>query len=406
MNKELLNSRVEFLYGFGVRVDNEESGNYPVFGSNGIIGFINNFKVKGPGVIVGRKGSVGKVTFSKENFTPSDTAYYLSIKNPETDDLLFWYYYLKMLGLEKLNTHSSVPGLSRELAYLININVPDLISQQKIAGVLSALDSKIELNNRINAELEAMAKTIYDYWFVQFDFPHPFTKVITNKNGRRTELVEVKPYKSSGGKMVYNPQLKREIPAGWEVGKINDFCKTASGGTPLSTQKEYYDNGDIPWINSGELNNPYIINTSNFITKEGLANSSAKLFSPNTILIALYGATAGKVSLLHIEACTNQAVCAVIPNSTLAVYYLKFSLEKIYNYLINLSSGSARDNLSQDMINELTFLIPTDKLLSKFNEIVKPCVASLIHNLKQNEQLTQLRDWLLPMLMNGQVKVK
>ena len=113
----------------------------------------------------------------------------------------------------------------------------------------------------INDNLEAMAKQLYDYWFVQFDFPNE----------------EDKPYKSSGGAMVWNEKLKREIPQGWTAAKIKDVAQTYSGGTPTSTNSEYYDGGDIPWINSGELNNPIITSTTNYITEEGLNNSSAKL---------------------------------------------------------------------------------------------------------------------------------
>ena len=119
---------------------------------------------------------------------------------------------------------------------------------------------------------------------------------------------------------------------------IDKVAQTGSGGTPKSTIKEYYENGKIPWINSGELNNPFIISTENFITEEGMKNSSAKLFPKDCFLMAMYGATAGKVSFLKIEATTNQAICAIIPNKSEYNYYLKFSLQILYNYLVNLSS--------------------------------------------------------------------
>ena len=217
MSNILLKDRVDLLYGFSVRVNDEAHGNYPVYGSNGITGYIDNYKIDGPGIIVGRKGTVGAINYSKENFTPSDTAYYLSLKDRKQDDLKFWYYYLQLLGLNKLNTHSSVPGLSREIAYFIKVSLPDIANQIKIASVLSSLDSKIELNNRINTELEAMAKTLYDYWFVQFDFP--------DDNG--------KPYKTSGGKMVWNDVLKRDIPEGWNCVELSDIANITMGQSPL-----------------------------------------------------------------------------------------------------------------------------------------------------------------------------
>jgi Type I restriction modification DNA specificity domain len=202
------------------------------------------------------------------------------------------------------------------------------------------------------------------------------------------------------------PLFDRVIPAGWEVKKLRQFANTASGGTPLSTEKEYYENGNIAWINSGELNDCYITKAKNFITQKGLNNSSAKVFEPNILLIVMYGATAGKVSLLQIPASTNQAVCAVIPSSDIYTNFLKFALDDLYSYLINLSTGSAKDNLSQDIIRGLNFIIPQENTLVKFNKIADLLIAKISINYKQNQQLIQLRDWLLPMLMNGQVRVK
>lgn len=235
-----------------------------------------------------------------------------------------------------------------------------------------------------------MAKTLYDYWFVQFDFP--------DTNG--------KPYKTSGGKMIWNEELKREIPDGWEVKKIKEIAETGSGGTPLKSKKEYFEDGTIPWINSGEVNASFIISSRKFITKKGLDNSSAKLFQRGTILMAMYGATAGQVSLTDIEASTNQAVCGIIPNDNRMIPYLKYGLHQLYDYLINLSSGSARDNLSQDKIKELYFVIPEDKLIDKFYKISNSHFEMILRNLKENQELASLRDWLLPMLMNGQVKIQ
>ncbi len=210
---------------------------------------------------------------------------------------------------------------------------------------------------------------------------------------------------SSGGKMVWSKELRRAVPEGWEVGKLGDFADTASGGTPLSTRSDFYENGCIPWINSGELNHPFIVSTSNFITEEGLKNSSAKIFPKSTVLVAMYGATAGKVSLLEIEACTNQAVCAILPFSQDHNYLVKFGFEKLYEHLVSLSSGSARDNLSQAVIRNLRFIIPDGLTLQNFNVIVEPSIQKIVANLQETRHLTTLRDWLLPLLMNGQIRV-
>ena len=251
------------------------------------------------------------------------------------------------------------------------------------------IENKICLNRAINDNLEAMAKQLYDYWFVQFDFP--------NEEG--------KPYKSSGGAMVYNEKLKREIPQGWTAAKIKDVAQTYSGGTPTSTNSEYYDGGNIPWINSGELNNSIITSTTNYITEEGLKNSSAKLYPQDTILVALYGATAGKVSLLSFEACSNQAVCGVIPPNKIMTTYIRYYLFSLYEHFITLSSGSARDNISQETIKNTILPIPQEKILKEYSDAVAPIISKTIANQKEMENLTKQRDELLPLLLNGQASV-
>ena len=304
----------------------------------------------------------------------------------------FLYYWLKNYVKIFLNKSQGSVFNTINLATFddIKIHLPAYNIQVEIVKLLTKIDQKIALNNQINNELEAMAKTLYDYWFVQFDFP--------DENG--------KPYKSSGGKMVYNDQLKREIPEGWGVEKVSEIAKTGSGGTPKSTTDEYYSNGTIPWINSGELNKSIIISTTNYITEFGLENSSAKLFPADSILIAMYGATAGKVSFLAFESSTNQAICAVTLDDNRLKYYFKFFIEDLYLHLVTLSSGSARDNLSQELIRNLLMTIPDERVVENFFNLVDSYFLQITNNLKQNQELTQLRDWLLPMLMNGQARVE
>ena len=142
--------------------------------------------------------------------------------------------------------------------------------------------------------------------------------------------------------------------------KIKDIAKTSSGGTPKSTIREYYENGTIPWINSGELSQSFITETSNYITELGYKNSSAKIFPKDeTVLLAMYGATAGKASLLQIDACTNQAICAIMPDKKVVEpLFLKYKLDTMYKYLVGLSTGSARDNLSQAGIGDIEIELP------------------------------------------------
>ena len=347
-------------------------------------------------ILITAVGTIGEILVVKDsNFYFKDgNLIWLRNINFDIIDIDYLYYFFKSDLFQKTIKYNNIGAVQKALTIdflkTVKITLPSLDNQRKLISVLKSIDKKIQTNNQINQELEAMAKTLYDYWFVQFDFP--------DQNG--------KPYKSSGGKMVYHPELKREIPEGWGVEKIEDIAKTGSGGTPKSTNASYYSNGEIPWINSGELEQTVITSTSNFITEEGLNNSSAKLFPSGTILVAMYGATAGKVSFLTFEASTNQAICAITLTDIRMRYYLKNVIEDLYQYLVKLSTGSARDNLSQDMIKNIKVVIPSNDILDRFYDFSNSIIKEITKKQQENEQLIQLRDWLLPMLMNGQVKMQ
>ena len=392
MSKILLKDRVEFVYGFSVRVNDEQVGEYPVFGSNGSTGFIDSFKVSGPGVIIGRKGSVGKVNFTSKNFTPTDTTYYLQVKDSKKDDLKFWYYYLPLLGLEKLNTHSSVPGLSREVVYLIKVSPPDLLSQQKIASLLSTLDAKIELNNKINTELEAMAKTLYDYWFVQFDFP--------NGNG--------KPYKSSGGKMVWNEDLKREIPEGWEVKMLKEIFNYLEG--PGITKEKYTNKGhkfiNIKCIQENDLE----IDNASMIQEKYISQYSHFLLKENDIVVSTSG-TLGRSAVVrncHLPLLLNTSVIRFRPQKEIYYSYMYFYLKSdvFVNNLYKYATGSIQKNFGPTHLDQMAELFPSDEIFNQFNEKSSPIISKINILRDENQTLAQLRDFLLPMLMNGQVVIR
>ena len=353
---------------------------------------LNGKLLKENSVLVTCIGSaMGKVALNKFPAVTNQQINSIEVKEAFSSDYI--YYCLKnnyTLFRNAASGSTALPILNKtdfeELPIKIHKN---LKTQQSIAAVLSTVDKKIALNKQINARLEEMAKTLYDYWFVQFDFP--------DANG--------KPYKSSGGEMVFDETLKREIPKGWEVKSLGEIALTSSGGTPTSTVQEYYKGGNIPWINSGELNNNFIVYTDNFITQTGMDNSSAKLVSEKSILLAMYGATAGKTSLISFKTTTNQAICSILPKDMNYRVYIKSYLDNMYLYLVQLSSGSARDNLSQDKIKRLHLVIPESGILEIFSNVTEDFYKKIENNLKQNYHLTQIRDFLLPMLMNGQVSV-
>ena len=268
------------------------------------------------------------------------------------------------------------------------IYIPDLKTQQSIATVLSALDKKIALNNQINARLEEMAKTLYDYWFVQFDFP--------DANG--------KPYKSSGGEMVFDETLKREIPKGWEVKSLGEIENNIITGKTPSTQYSNFFNGDIPFITIGDIrNNTFIIKTEQNLSIEGANNQKNKYLPEGSLCVSCI-ATVGLIGFTTRQAQTNQQINSIIFKHNYNKEFLYFYL-KDYFLVGKAKTGNTFANMNKGDFEKILVLYPNLKLLQKYsNKMV--LVFNQINNLsKQNHQLTQLRDFLLPMLMNGQVSV-
>lgn len=268
------------------------------------------------------------------------------------------------------------------------IPIFDLKTQQSIAAVLSALDKKISLNKQINARLEEMAKTLYDYWFVQFDFP--------GANG--------KPYKSSGGDMVFDETLKREIPKGWKVKSLGEIENNIITGKTPSTQYSNFFNGDIPFITIGDIrNNTFIIKTEQNLSIEGANNQKNKYLPEGSLCVSCI-ATVGLIGFTTRQAQTNQQINSIIFKHDYNKEFLYFYL-KDYFLVGKAKTGNTFANMNKGDFEKILVLYPNLKLLQKYsNKMV--LVFNQINNLsKQNHQLTQLRDFLLPMLMNGQVSV-
>jgi type I restriction enzyme, S subunit len=381
---------LNFQRGFDLLSKERLNGKIPVISSSGITGFHNEYKVKGDGVIIGRKGTLGSVHYSECDYWPHDTT--LWVTDFKGNYPKFIYYFLPLLDLKKYDVGSSNPTLNRNFIHEIIVSLPDFITQKKIAAVLSALDAKIEVNNRINAELENLAKTIYDYWFVQFDFP--------NEDG--------KPYKASGGEMVYHPELKREIPAGWEVITISELMDVKDGthdspkptesGFPLITSKHLLKTG----IDFGTA---YLISEEDYNN----VNKRSKVES-NDILISMIG-TIGETYFVK-ESTINFAIKNIglfktSQNVKLSEYiYLHINSFYGKQYFASNISGSIQNYLTLGVLRNIPLIIPIDKILDSFILKVKPTYQKIHLNNQQNQQLTQLRDWLLPLLMNGQITVK
>ncbi|MFZ3090504.1 MAG: restriction endonuclease subunit S [Nitrospirota bacterium] len=275
-------------------------------------------------------------------------------------------YYMLVDCYETLRMYSqagtAVPILNKGDFEEINLTIPSDLSEQKtIASILSSLDDKIDLLRRQNKTLEALAETLFRQWFVE--------------------------------------------EAEGENVKLGDAVKTSSGGTPSRSKMEYYSNGTIKWVKSKELQGSFIFETEEKVTDDAVKNSSAKLFPANTILIAMYGATVGEYGILAEPATCNQAICALLPNENYPYTFLfiltKFNKEN----LINMAGGSAQQNISQELIQELEIPKSTDRIKEFHNE-TEPMFLKIKLNTTQIHTLIRLRDTLLPKLMSGEVRVR
>jgi type I restriction enzyme, S subunit len=252
------------------------------------------YSLKKCDIVIGMDGSrVGKNRARiKENDLPLLLAQRVArLRSNELSNQDFLYYLIRDDRFEeyvnRIQTGSSIPHISQNQIGDFTVPLPPLVIQAKIAEILLCLDSKIEFNNRINAELESMAKMLYDYWFVQFDFP--------NEDG--------KPYKSSGGEMVWNEKLKRKITAGWQIGQLGKMLKTNLGGTPSTKKPEYWKNATIPWLNSGDIAEFPVTNSSSFTTQKGVENSATTVLPKGSVVISLVRYI--RPSIIAIEACAN-----------------------------------------------------------------------------------------------------
>ena len=268
--------------------------------------------------------------------------------------------------------------------------IPDLKEQKHIASILSDLDKKTTLNRAINQNLEALAKQLYDYWFVQFDFPDE----------------EGKPYKSSGGAMAWNEKLKRDIPASWKTVVVDDVAEVFNGATPSTGDEQNYG-GDIVWITPKDLSDQkqkFVYHGERNITQAGYDSCSTHLLPINTVLMSSR-APIGLLAIAKKELCTNQGFKSFVPKedriATYLYYYLQFHIKQIEQ----LGTGTTFKEVSREDVLKFPILKPSDVVLDLWENRVSAINDKQLELQKENENLVKQRDELLPLLMNGQVSL-
>jgi type I restriction enzyme S subunit len=260
--------------------------------------------------------------------------------------------------------------------------LPDLVYQHSVINVLKALDSKIDINNQINSELEDMAKTLYDYWFVQFDFP--------DANG--------KPYKTSGGKMIWNKELKREIPEGWEVGDLSDIANITMGQSPPGESYNDTGSGTVFYQGCTDFGN-------RFPTNRQYTTQPSRFAKAGDILLSVR-APVGTINIANEACCIGRGLAALNSKSNSITYLfgVMMNLKQIFDR--RNVDGTTFGSITKDDLFSLKVIKPSPEIVNKYQDAIQPAFEKQNTVELENQQLSSLRDWLLPMLMNGQVKVK
>lgn len=377
----------------------------------------NNFiPLDNNSLLMSINGTLGNMSFYRdEKVMLGKSSAYLNFK---TSINKFYYYYFQLQGVQEhfhnVATGSTIKNLSLKSIQDFEVPVPSENEWKKIAKVLSDLDAKIELNNKINAELEAMAKTLYDYWFVQFDFPAklPSTSLrLTSSDIDAVSLSEVEvPYKTSGGKMVWNEELKREIPEGWEINSLSSLVDCNKW-----TIKKDNSFTEINYLDTSSLTNNVIYDIQKITCEtEKVPSRAQRVISKNDILY----------STVRPNQCHFGIIKDPMPNMIASTGFAQLrskskfvSNELIYTFLsskivttrlqqIADTAVSAYPSISHNDILGLKIVLPHEnRILLKTNSLLGDVFMKISLNQKENQQLASLRDWLLPMLMNGQVRV-
>ena len=298
MIKCKLGDLIEFQRGYDLPKSKANGGKYKIISSNGILAYHNQYKSEAS-VVIGRSGTVGKPQLIQEKFWPHNTT--LFVKDFKDNNIIYIYYLLLNMNIEKMKSGSNIPTLNRNHLHPLEIVAEESIyKQQKIANILKIIDDKINNNNKINTELEAMAKTVYDYWFLQYEYP--------NEEG--------KPYKSSGGKMVWNEELKKEIPDGWKLKKIVEIEDNIVTGKTPSTKDETNFGGEIPFVTIDDIRKGmYISKTERTLSKKGADLQKNKYIPANSLCITCI-ATVGLVGITTRQSQTNQQINSIICKNT------------------------------------------------------------------------------------------
>lgn len=341
-----------------------DDGKYPVFSGYRYVGRYNEYNMMPEQLVVVARGvgGTGDVKITTEKCFLTNLSIGVDIVRNDLVNAKYLYYYFTLNNLRYLDSGSAQSQITITDLEKVNIPLPDLGTQNKIAFVLNMLDSKIEQNIAINNNLEQQIQIIFNQTFVNASFENQGTTT------------------------------------------LGTVCECVLGGTPSRTKAEFW-NGDIPWINSGEVNKFRITKPSEYITKLGLDKSATKLLPAHTTVIAITGATLGQISLLEIDSCTNQSVVGILENDNVPFEFIYPFICQNIGVLLSHQTGGAQQHINKQNVEQLPLVLPIKSVLLGYKNKVEPFFKMIAKNCFENERLAAIRDALLPKLMSGEIDV-
>lgn len=346
-----------------------DSGTIPIYGTGGQMGYASISLYDKPSVLIGRKGTIGKVKYVEQPFWTIDTLFYTMI---DTQIVLpeYLYYLMSLIDLNMYNEGTTIPSLRVETLNRLEFDIPSIEEQVKVLSCLRPINEKIKVNEKINNNLENQVQTLFKSWFIDCE----------KFNGKQ--------------------------PDDWTLGTIDDLAIDVVCGKTPSTKKEEYYGGNIPFITIPDMHNcVYALNTARSLSTLGAESQSKKTLPVNSVCVSCIG-TAGLVTLVPVPSQTNQQVNSIIPKNNVSPYYV-YLLMKTMSETINKlgQSGSTIVNLNKAQFRKMEVIIPSTKIMLEFTELVKPIFELILLNQKENNILGNLRDSLLPKLMSGEIDI-
>ena len=373
---EKLEKYMELKRGYDLPSYERVNGIYPIVSSSRITEFHNEFKVKGPGVITGRSGTIGEVFFENRDFWPLNTSLY--VKDFKGNNKKFIYYFLKNLDFKHLASATAVPSLDRKILHSLRVPFIEKSIQNKIAKLLSNYDDLIENNNKRIKLLESMAEELYKEWFVRLRFPN-----------------------------YQNTKIEDGIPERWEEKCLSNIMSFINGYAFRSS--DFTENGStiikIKNINNKTVDIDNTDKVLDEITKK--LDNKFQLFE-NDLIIAMTGATVGKLGFipkLNEKTFLNQRVGKIVSKYKYFIYLVLNSCSGQQN-IINLADGAAQPNISSSQILKIKCVLPTEEILKEFENILENIYLEIFNLRNKNQTLKQTRDLLLPRLLSGKLDIE